>query len=164
MRPFLPNHAWKLPYSRGELERTLAAFAEAAGRPGGFAELLLVGDKDMQALHASSLGRPGPTNILSFPLGAGANDSARQEGACLGCLVLSADTLRRECLLYGQNAEEHCIRLLAHGFAHLLGHEHGPDMEALCLRLEEAARSVLECEPISPASDSGGLFISTKTS
>lgn len=147
---------WKLPFSRGELALALAAFARAAGMPGAQVELLLPGDKDMEALHAQSLGRRGPTNVLSFPLGAKRSSEPGKPGTAplLGSLALSPDTLQRECLLYGQDAKEHCIRLLAHGFAHLLGYEHGPDMERLCLCLEQAARSVLclpeTCAPALP--------------
>ncbi len=57
----------------------------------------------------------------------------------LGWMALSADTLQRECFLYGQELDGHCIRLLAHGLAHLLGHDHSPAMDALCERLEAAA-------------------------
>lgn len=130
---------WKLPFSRGELADLLKAMAKAAHLAGAHVELLVVGDGKMSRLHHSSLGRRGPTNILSFPLG--------PLGQELGSLVLSADTLQRECLLYEQAPEDHCIRLLAHGFAHLLGHEHGQDMENLCLRLEEEARSMILKKP-----------------
>lgn len=45
-------------------------------------------------------------------------------------LVLSLDTFERECLLYGQDAAEHLLRLLAHGMAHVGGLDHGPAMDA----------------------------------
>jgi probable rRNA maturation factor len=60
---------------------------------------------------------------------------------CLGCLALSADTLLRECFLYAQDAEEHCIRLLAHALAHLMGLEHGPEMDRLTGRLERTGQA-----------------------
>lgn len=123
---------WKLPFSRDELEELLAAMLAAAGQPEMSAELVVLADADMERLHAESLGRRGPTNILSFPFA---------RGGFAGSLALSADTLARECFLYGQAPEAHCIRLLAHGLAHLLGYEHGSAMDELCARMEEAARA-----------------------
>jgi ssRNA-specific RNase YbeY (16S rRNA maturation enzyme) len=48
------------------------------------------------------------------------------------------DTLEREAFLYGQEATAYCIRLLAHGLAHLAGRDHGPAMRELEERLERA--------------------------
>ncbi|MDR2488996.1 MAG: rRNA maturation RNAse YbeY, partial [Desulfovibrio sp.] len=61
----------------------------------------------------------------------------------LGCLALSVDTLLRECFLYGQNTDEHCIRLLAHGLSHLMGMDHGPEMDSLADRLAQSAHAAL---------------------
>ena len=85
-------------------------------------ELFLLDDAAIADANARHLGCTGPTNILSFPGGADAP----------GVLLLSLDTLHRECLLYGQDPSEHAVRLLAHGMGHLCGLDHGPDMDALC--------------------------------
>jgi probable rRNA maturation factor len=130
--------AWKSPFSRAECARLLRAMLDEAERPGMAVELALLDDAAMEELNAASMGCAGPTNILSFPAG-----NAPGEGAAPGCLALSTDTLLRECFLYGQEADEHCIRLLAHGLSHLTGLDHGPEMEALSDRLERAARAAL---------------------
>jgi len=93
-------------------------------------DLVLLRDGDMARLNAAHLGCPGPTNVLSFP--------AQGDGP--GTLFLSVDTLKRECLLYGQEEGEHALRLLAHGLGHLLGHDHGSVMDALCETMMEAAQ------------------------
>ena len=59
--------------------------------------------------------RLGPTNILTFP----------GDNQLTGCLMLSLDTYNRECKLYSQDKYDYLIELLAHGFAHLPGLEHG---------------------------------------
>jgi len=46
-------------------------------------------------------------------------------------MAISADTVAREAFLYGQAPTRHLVRLLAHGFLHLAGLDHGPVMEAL---------------------------------
>ncbi len=96
-------------------------------------ELQVVRDGVIAAANRRYMGSAGPTNVLSFP---GGEDMA-------GMLVLSADTVQREALLYGQEPAEHCVRLLAHGMGHLLGYDHGPEMDALCGIMETAALRVV---------------------
>lgn len=162
-----PAVSWKLPFSAAELSLLLQAMLDAAGHKEAALELALLDDAAMERLNRESTGCVGPTNILSFsaPAGRGLQDLSRpaesprplasdtadntcapgDEGdrPCLGWLALSADTLLRECFLYGQDEEEHCIRLLAHGLAHLTGLDHGPDMDRLAARLEASAMAVL---------------------
>ena len=127
-----------MPLDGGELESAFAAMLAVAGIADATLDLALLDDRDMEILHAQSLGCAGPTNILAFP----EKDRMPHVPAgprFLGSLALSVDTLERECFLYGQEPREHCIRLLAHGLAHLLGQDHGPAMSALCARMEAAA-------------------------
>lgn len=82
-------------------------------------ELILTSDNEISRQNYKFMGVKGPTNILSFPLEQG------------GCLLLSLDTLQRECRIYGQNLREYLCRMLAHGMAHLKGYDHGEAM-AIC--------------------------------
>ena len=93
--------------------------------------LIVAGDGDIAEVNARNLGCSGPTNILSFP----------GEGRSLGTLFLSADTLEREAVLYGQDTELHARRLLAHGMGHIMGFDHGPDMDDFCAYLEESCHT-----------------------
>ena len=120
-------------------------------------ELYLLDDASVAKANAAHLGCMGPTNILSFPGGGGFLGTPNVSGAPgapnvpgppdvsgpPGALLLSLDTLQRECLLYGQDPAEHLVRLLAHGMGHLRGLDHGPVMDALCERHMEAAWAVL---------------------
>ncbi|MDE7240508.1 rRNA maturation RNase YbeY [Desulfovibrio sp.] len=128
--------AWLCPLDRRELKLALAAMcagAAALGRPVAGVDLYLITDEAMARANAQHLGCTGPTNVLSFP---GASGMA-------GALLLSLDTLERECLLYGQQPVEHLLRLLAHGMGHLAGLDHGPEMDALCASCLEAAEAGL---------------------
>ena len=163
-----PAASWKLPLSAAELSILLQAMLDEAGHGEAALELALLDDAAMERLNRESAGCAGPTNILSFSAPAGRGladprpptefprslppDTAAGNGCapgdeaarpCLGWLALSADTLLRECFLYGQEEQEHCIRLLAHGLAHLAGLDHGPDMDRLADRLEAAAMAAL---------------------
>ena len=118
--------AWLLPLDRRVLGSCLTAMLEAAAASGApepppAVELHLVDDALIRAANRRFMGCEGPTNVLSFPGGA---DSP-------GILLLSLDTLRRECLLYGQEPGEHALRLLAHGMAHLCGLDHSAQMDAV---------------------------------
>lgn len=115
----------------------------AAGRPLQAVELYLIDDAAMAVANARHMGCSGPTNVLSFPGAAGPAQEPGVAGAAgsrmAGTLLLSLDTLERECLFYGQEPAGHLLRLLAHGMGHLAGLDHGPEMEALCAACQEAA-------------------------
>ena len=134
-----------LPLDRHELAacldtmlRRVAPDMGASGRVGNL-ELICLRDADLARLNADCLGCHGPTNILAWPPGRAATvgfpEEAESEENTLGTLVLSADAVRREARLYGQDLAAYCRRLLAHGLAHVLGHSHGPGMDALCARM-----------------------------
>jgi probable rRNA maturation factor len=138
-----PSTDWQFPFGRGELRRIVAVMGDAVDVEQGEVEIRLMTDAEMARLHTDALGLPGPTNVLAFPESAspvsGTVRTGEAKAPSLGSLAISPETLRRECLLYGQEPEKHALRLLAHGLAHLLGHDHGSAMEAVCRRMEEAA-------------------------
>ncbi|MDR3042771.1 MAG: rRNA maturation RNase YbeY [Desulfovibrio sp.] len=167
-----PGMGWMLPLAPGELRAVFAAMQEATGLAGCTVELDLVGDEEIARLNVTHLGCTGPTNILSFPakdgyvalndftsegsadgLDAGTeawpdagtdDDGEPDDSPChLGWLVLSLDTWRRECRLYGQEPVEHALRLLAHGLGHLAGYDHGPKMDEFSDAAQEAGLAVL---------------------
>ena len=123
----------ELPVSRFELAALCETVLAALDLDGREFDLRVVGDAEIAALNRDYLGLPGPTNVLSFP----AEDPDRPE--YLGEMALSLDTVAREAFLYGQDPLTHMGRLLAHGFLHLAGLDHGPVMEALT---EVAAEAV----------------------
>jgi probable rRNA maturation factor len=101
-------------------ERILADLAERtlAGEEVGPVELSLsfVGLDEMSALHQRYMGEPGPTDVLSFPLG---------EDGLLGDVVVcpafatgTAGDLQQELRL-----------LVVHGVLHLLGYDHEEEDE-----------------------------------
>lgn len=121
------------------LRETALAIEEEGGCPGvpSALDFSVILDGRMAGLNKEAMGVPGPTNILSFP------------GEPLGGLaelVLSSETLRRECLLYGQDPLTHLVRLTAHGFGHVCGFDHGPDMDAFTEKLEEGAAQWLRAQ------------------
>lgn len=150
-----------MPLSRNELTLALQAMAGvllpmlevAAEHPASpvapvpqvAVELLVLSDAAMARLNQEAMGLPGPTNVLSFPAGTTHSlpPQATVATPLLGSLALGVHTLRREAFLYGQPLAEHCLRLLAHGMAHLAGFDHGPEMDECAAALEEAGMLAL---------------------
>jgi probable rRNA maturation factor len=122
----------ELSLSRREIAGLAATILDALDLTGHAFDLRVVGDAEIAALNRDYLGLPGPTNVLSFP----AEDPRRPE--YLGEMAISVDTVAREAFLYGQAPTTHLARLLAHGFLHLAGLDHGPVMEALTETAAEA--------------------------
>jgi probable rRNA maturation factor len=80
--------------------------------------LVFVGPKEIQALKREHLGVDEPTDVLSFPIDG--RDSLpdgvpRQLGDAVLCPQVVGEAWRQP---------------LVHGLLHLLGYEHGPEMEA----------------------------------
>lgn len=123
----------ELPATRFEIEAFCDRVLAALDLGGREFDLLVVGDAAMARLNRDHLGLSGPTNVLSFPAG----DPDRPE--YLGEMAVSLDTVAREAFLYDQDPTTHLARLLAHGFLHLAGLDHGPVMETLT---EQAAEAV----------------------
>lgn len=82
---------------------------------------LVFADADfVAALNAKHRGRPGPTNVLSFP----ASDGDDFGATLLGDVVLAYEVVAGEALDQGLALPDHVAHLLVHGTLHLLGHDH----------------------------------------
>jgi probable rRNA maturation factor len=119
----------RLPRARTIARETIAAAAEESGRPGegGDVSLCLADDAALRTLNLRWRGIDKPTNVLSFPAappGRLANPTA------LGDIALAYETLAREAEDLGVPLADHYRHLLAHGFLHLIGYDHGTDAEA----------------------------------
>ncbi|MBL8882270.1 MAG: rRNA maturation RNase YbeY [Hyphomicrobium sp.] len=86
--------------------------------------IVLSNDQNVSALNGQFRGKPKPTNVLSFPAGAGA------EPGNLGDIVIACETLLREAADEDISHEHHFQHLLVHGILHLMGFDHGTDAEA----------------------------------
>lgn len=96
----------RFPLSGPELMEIFEGLAATFAMDGWELSLRIVDDREMAEMNDRFMGCLGPTNVLSFPGG---------EGEWLGDLVLSAETLVRECWLYNQDPHEYTVRLLATG-------------------------------------------------
>ena len=91
---------------------------EAEGVPEGELGIAFVTAGEMRALKREHLGIDEPTDVLSFPID-GAGPLPVGEPRALGDVVLCPEAIGDEWRWP-----------LVHGLLHLLGHDHGPAMEA----------------------------------
>lgn len=84
--------------------------------------ILLTTDKVIEQLNAEYRGKHRPTDVLSFSLREGRG--AKLAGNCLGDVVISLQTTKRQAKAYAVTYEEEFIRLLVHGVLHLHGYDH----------------------------------------
>ncbi|MFT7557834.1 MAG: rRNA maturation RNase YbeY [Planctomycetota bacterium] len=83
-------------------------------------ELSFVTLQEATRLHKEYENKKGPANILSFPL-----DTQS------GQMMMSLQTLRQEAPEFEHTYHEHLVFMFIHGCTHLLGYDHGTEMEAI---------------------------------
>lgn len=107
--------------------------AAAEENVGGALSVLFADDDAVRALNKTFRGKDSPTNVLSFP--------APEGFGALGDIALALETVTREAETQGKPLKAHATHLLAHGFLHLVGYEHGEELEAE--RMEARERKIL---------------------
>jgi probable rRNA maturation factor len=127
----VPSALWRgLPGARALARETIvAAVAESGLALAESAEvsLCLADDAQLSALNLRWRGVDKPTNVLSFP---SAPPGRGAESVTLGDIALAYETLAREANELGAPLADHYRHLVAHGFLHLIGYDHGSDEEA----------------------------------
>jgi probable rRNA maturation factor len=125
----IEERAWRTaePRARALAKAAAAATLKAENRADANVAILLAADARLQALNAAFRGKPGPTNVLSFP---GAGDH-------LGDIALALDVCAREAAEQGKTLAAHLQHLTAHGVLHLLGYDHETDAEAEVMEAQE---------------------------
>jgi len=113
----------------GEVRRLCAVAAAAAGVQDGHLAIEYVNERRISQLNAEYRGKPGPTDVLSFPIdgavGHGEGDVERELGDVVICPVQTSDL--REAIV--------------HGVLHLVGFDHETDDgEMLALQSQLLAR------------------------
>lgn len=95
----------------------------------------IVGEKEIAELNAAFRKKPGPTNILSFPLDLPPGVPI----AALGDLVICAPVVAREAAEQGKPPEAHWAHMVVHGCLHLLGYDHMDESQAIKMEPLETA-------------------------
>lgn len=119
----------KMPFPEEECKEFISSICVFYAIEDISLEILICNDKESRHLNKQYLCANSPTNVLSFP-------SDEQKSSFIGSLALSIDTFSREAFLYQQDKTFYAKQLLLHGFAHLLGYDHGAEMDDFCAVLD----------------------------
>ena len=120
--------AWTDALSAVEpLVRSAAALALETD---GLVSVSLTDDDTVADLNLRFRGKPGPTNVLSFP----APESAQP---FLGDVILAFGVCAREAAEQRKSLSAHLQHLVVHGVLHLQGHDHLDDAEAEVMEARE---------------------------
>jgi probable rRNA maturation factor len=128
--------------------RRVARAAAGLGRRGETVNLVVVDDREIRRLNRRYRGHDKPTDVLSFGYEATPGD------AVVGEVFVSHETLARDARRLGVDARHLSMRIVVHGFLHVVGYDHETDADAR--RMERRERAALK--RVLPASVVRELF------
>jgi probable rRNA maturation factor len=138
------------PLEPEPLQALAATVMQAEGLPAtAEVSLTLVGTAKMARLNEQHMGRPGPTDVLSFPIEAltPGEVPAQPDGApplLLGDILVCPAVVRDQAGAAGVAFDDEMALMVVHGLLHLLGYDHEVDAEAE--RMEARERDLLALE------------------
>ncbi len=138
---YLRNATRKHRIAERRIVRSATALLSATGRPDATLSLSFVGDAAMRRINREHRAKDRTTDVLSFPLYEPFRVPKRPTPGdpelLIGDIVISVDVAKRQAAAYDATLDEEIERLLVHGIAHLLGHDHEePGERARMLREE----------------------------
>ncbi len=104
--------------------------------------LLLVADSEMASYNERFMNRPGPTDVLSFPverLIPGVVPEVKRQGppVVLGDVILAPSYIEDQARKLGEDLEDEVALMAVHGILHLLGYDHEKDEDAELMERRE---------------------------
>ena len=108
--------------------------------------LLLVSESEIASYNQRFLDRPGPTDVLAFPVeellpGVVPETDPQGPPLMLGDVIVAPAYVRRQAEEHGVAFEDEMALMVTHGILHLLGYDHVDDDEAE--RMEARERELL---------------------
>ncbi|RMD84553.1 MAG: rRNA maturation RNase YbeY [Candidatus Dadabacteria bacterium] len=126
------------PQWRALLAKAARLLLEETGRRGAEFSVTLVGDEEMCSLNRRYRGVNRPTDVLAFAQSEGEPIAAASGDEHLGDVIISTETARRQAEASGWPVEDELVRLLVHGYLHLIGYDHEASRaQARRMRAEE---------------------------
>ena len=109
------------------IRKKAQAVLDALGKPEAELSIVLVNDPQIAEMNRQYLNRPGPTNVIAFPMQEGEYTQFAQD--LLGDVVISLDTTLRESEAAAMDFQMRFDQLLVHGILHLFGYDHVTNAE-----------------------------------
>jgi probable rRNA maturation factor len=127
--------------SQKKIRKKAQAILNALDNPDAELSVVIVDDSEIEALNRKYLNRPGPTNVIAFPMREG--EFSNLSPLLLGDVVISTETAGREALDSGIPMETRIDQLLVHGILHLFGFDHESN-QGDAAKMEAKAAELLE--------------------
>lgn len=114
--------------------RALAAAALDSERADGELTLTFIGGDEIAELNLEHMGKPGPTDVLSFPLD---DEPVPGVPTLLGDVVVCPAVAAGQFTEHAGTLDDELALLVVHGVLHVLGHDHAEAAEATRMRDRE---------------------------
>lgn len=124
------------------LQKHLQEFLERFGKGHYQVSLLFCDDAFIQNLNSHYRQKDYATDVLAFSQDEG--EEIVSNVACIGDIIVSAQTAQRQAETHQISYEEELARLSIHGLLHLLGYDHekGPEAESEMLAMQDELMDV----------------------
>ena len=132
------NRQRKLPVDCNRWQAFVVKATKVVPSDAAGVTIAFVSDRRMRELNRVWRGKPGTTDVLSFP--AGEEEFEKPAGPTLGDVVISVEQAARQAKENGLSLDEEIAQLILHGLLHLCGYDHVRDngeMNRLELRLRK---------------------------
>ena len=96
--------------------------------------LSFVDREDIAELNLEYMGKPGPTDVLSFPMD---DEPADEVPTLLGDVVISPAVAAGQYAEHAGTLDDELALLVVHGILHVLGHDHSEPDETAVMRARE---------------------------
>ncbi|TSC84631.1 MAG: putative rRNA maturation factor [Parcubacteria group bacterium Gr01-1014_13] len=119
------NKRVKCPWTQSEIEKIFRVI-EKKIKASGDLEINIVGDKEIKDLNFRYRGKNKVTDVLAF---AWQEDGVIKTNS-LGQIYICYPQIVRQAKEFKVKIKEEFVRMLAHGFLHIMGHDHEKKKEA----------------------------------
>lgn len=110
-------------------------FVHKYAKVSGEVEVNIIGDAEMKQLNGHYRGKNKPTDVLSFAW----KEDLVVKTSYLGQIYICYPQIVRQAKELSIASDEEFVRMLAHGFLHIIGHDHIEKKEAkIMFDLQEA--------------------------
>ena len=112
----------RAPLASARVKRVAAAVLRAEGVRDALLSIAFVSVREIARLNQRHLAHAGPTDVISFALGAGTERSPAHP--VVGDIYIAPEVARTNAMRFRRGVREELARLVIHGTLHVLGHDH----------------------------------------
>ncbi len=114
------------PWNLLKIQKVFNQIAAVTKIKKGAVEVRIVGDREIKNLNFRYRGLNKTTDVLSFAW----QEEKIIQSSSLGQIYICYPQIVRQAKRFHVTTREEFVRMLAHGFLHIIGHDHGQKEEA----------------------------------